>query len=202
MGSLQVRDKSGDAVLVARLVRLASTPWLNPNERCARVTIALALLVCPDEVSVAPSEFDAADDLQYFNVRILLPRNADSPKGGFEFFCWAAVRPPLPNLGASPEGFENDIEACELLGYYPLCETGEARAALLTLVWICLVEGYREVRKLGNGSCVLAAERYGVELVFDSLRPSKVVEARYAPPALRASAGVRNASALTASANG
>lgn len=179
------RDKSSDAAFVERLVQLASRPWLNPNERCAAVTVALALLVCPDEVSIAASEFAEADDLQYRNVKLSLPRDADPLRGGFEFFVWAAARPPLPNLCERYADFENNLEAQELLGYYPLCGTREARAALLTLAWICLVEGYREIRKSLNGAFVLSAERYGVELALDAFRPTKLIDARYAPPVRR-----------------
>ena len=179
------RDESSDAAFVERLVQLASRPWLDPNERCAAVTVALALLVSPDQVSVAASEFAESDDLQYRNVKLSLPRDADPLRGGFEFFVWAAARPPLPNLCERYADFENNLEAQELLGYYPLCGTREARAALLTLAWICLVEGYREIRKSLNGAFVLSAERYGVELALDAFRPTKLVEARYAPPARR-----------------
>jgi hypothetical protein len=185
MRARPIRDKSDDAAFVERLVQLASRPWLNPNERCAAVTVALALLVCPDEVSVAASEFAEADDLQYRNVKLSLPRDADPMRGGFEFFAWAAARPPLPNLCERYADFENNLEAQELLGYYPLCATREARAALLTLAWVCLVEGYRAIRKSLNGAFVLSAERYGVELVLDAFRPTTLLEARYAPPARR-----------------
>jgi hypothetical protein len=185
MRTKPIRDKSNDAALVERLVQLASRPWLNPNERCAAATVALALLVCPDEVRVAASEFAEADDLQYRNVKLSLPRDADPLRGGFEFFAWAAARPPLPNLCERYADFENNLEAQELLGYYPLCATREARAALLTLVWICLVDGYREIRKSLNGAFVLTAERYGVELALDAFRPTKLLQARYAPPARR-----------------
>lgn len=181
----QVRDRSGDAVLVDRLVALASARWVDPNERCACVTIALALLVCPEDVTVEPSEFADADDLEYRNVRLVLPRAAEPARGPFDFFAWRAARPPLPNLRDRYDDFENNLEAQELLGYYPLCEGNEACAALLTLVWICLVEGYREVRKSVNGAFVLANPRYGVELTLDAFRPSRLVQVRYAPPLRR-----------------
>ena len=185
MRAKQSRDKSDDAKLVERLVQLASRPWLNPNERCASVTVALALLVCPGDVQVADSEFANADDLQYRNVKLSLPRDADPLRGGFEFFAWAAARPRLPNLCERYADFENNLEAQELLGYYALCESGEARAALLTLVWICLVEGYREIRKSLNGAFVLSVERYGVELALDGFRPRRLLQARYSPPPRR-----------------
>ncbi|HSD54236.1 MAG TPA: hypothetical protein VLC47_08730 [Burkholderiales bacterium] len=185
MHSKQVRDKSGDAALVDRLVALASARWVDPNERCACVTIALALLVCPENVSVEPSEFAAADDLEYRNVRLSLPRAAQPAQGPFDFFAWGAARPPLPNLRDSYDDFENNLEAQELLGYYTLCDGPAARAALLTLIWVCLVEGYREVRKSVNGAFVLASPRYGVELTLDRFRPNRLVQVRYAPPPRR-----------------
>jgi hypothetical protein len=185
MDSKQLRDRSGDAAIVDRLVALASTRWVDPNERCACVTVALALLVCPGEVGVAPSEFADADDLEYRNVRLSLPRSADPARGPFDFFAPQAARPPLPNLRDSYDDFENNLEAQELLGYYALCDGTEARAALLTLVWICLVEGYREVRKSVNGAFVLASPRYGVELTLDAFRPSRLLRVRYAPPRRR-----------------
>ena len=185
MQAKQIRDRSNDAALVERLVALASTWWVDPNERCACVTIALALLVCPEKVSVAASEFSESDDLEYRNVRLSLPRAAMPAQGPFGFFDRRAARPRLPNLRESYDDFENNIEAQELLGYFPLCEGREARAALLTLVWICLVEGYREVRKTVNGTFVLASPRYGVELTLDGFRPQKLVRVRYAPPPRR-----------------
>jgi hypothetical protein len=175
----------GDAAMVDRLVALASARWVDPNERCACVTLALALLVCPDEVCVSPSEFADSDDLEYRNVRLSLPRAADPARGPFDFFARQAARPPLPNLRDSYDDFENNLEAQELLGYYALCDGTEARAALLTLVWICLVEGYREVRKSVNGAFVLASPRYGVELTLDAFRPSRLLRVRYAPPRRR-----------------
>ena len=185
MQSKQVRDRSNDVALADRLVALASTWWVDPNERCACVTIALALQVCPEKVSVAPSEFSESDDLEYRNVRLSLPRTALPAQGPFAFFDRRAARPRLPNLRESYDDFENNVEAQELLGYYPLCDGTEARAALLTLVWICLVEGYREVRKSVNGTFVLASPRYGVELTLDAFRPQKLVRVRYAPPSRR-----------------
>jgi hypothetical protein len=185
MQSKQVRDKSDDAVLVDRLVALASSDWVDPNERCACVTVALALLVCPEKVSVAPSEFADVDDLEYRNVRLALGRTATPDQGPFAFFDRRAARPRLPNLRESYDDFENNVEAQELLGYYPFCAGTEARAALLTLVWICLVEGYRQVRKSVNGTFVLASPRYGVELTLDGFRPQKLVRVRYAPPPRR-----------------
>jgi len=185
MHSKEVRENSTDAALVHRLVALASTRWVDPNERCACVTVALALLVCPEQVSVAPSEFADSDDLEYRNVRLALPRTAEPAQGPFDFFAWRAARPRLPNLRESYDDFENNLEAQELLGYYPLCDGTEARAALLTLVWICLVEGYRQVRKSVNGTFVLSSPRYGVELTLDGFRPSRLVQVRYAPPPRR-----------------
>jgi hypothetical protein len=185
MQSKRVRDTAGDAALVERLVALASAEWVDPNERCACVTVALALLVCPQKVSVAPSEFAEVDDLEYRNVRLALGRTATPDQGPFTFFDPRAARPRLPNLRESYDDFENNIEAQELLGYYPLCENREARAALLTLAWICLVEGYRQVRKSVNGAFVLANPRYGVELTLDGFRPRRLVQARFAPPPRR-----------------
>jgi hypothetical protein len=185
MDATQVRNTLGDAAMVDRLVALASARWVDPNERCACVTLALALLVCPDEVCVSPSEFADSDDLEYRNVRLSLPRAADPARGPFDFFARQAARPPLPNLRDSYDDFENNLEAQELLGYYALCDGTEARAALLTLVWICLVEGYREVRKSVNGAFVLASPRYGVELTLDAFRPSRLLRVRYAPPRRR-----------------
>jgi hypothetical protein len=180
-----IRDASGDALLIDRLVALASAEWVDPNERCACVTVALALLVCPEKVSVAPSEFADVDDLEYRNVRLALGRTATPDQGPFAFFDPRAARPRLPNLRESYDDFENNLEAQELLGYYALCTTPEARAALLTLAWVCLVEGYRQVRKSVNGAFVLANPRYGVELTLDGFRPQRLVQARYAPPPRR-----------------
>jgi hypothetical protein len=193
MQAKQIRDAARDAALVDRLVALAAAPWADPNERCACVTIALALLVCPERVGVAPSEFAEADDLEYRNVRLALPRAASPAEGPFAFFDPRAAHPRLPNLRESYDDFENNVEAQELLGYYPLCESPEARAALLTLVWICLVEGYREVRKVVNGAFVLASPRYGVELTLDGFRPRRLLNVRYEPPSRRPrpTAGVR-----------
>lgn len=185
MQAKQVREASHDGVLVDRLVALASAPWVDPNERCACVTLALALLVCPEKVCVIASEFADADDLEYRNVRLALPRAASPSEGPFAFFDPRAAHPRLPNLRESYDDFENNVEAQELLGYYPLCDSPEARAALLTLVWICLVEGYREVRKAVNGTFVLANPRYGVELTLDGFRPRKLVDVRYEPPSRR-----------------
>ena len=193
MQAKQVREAACDAALVDRLVGLAAAPWADPNERCACVTIALALLVCPEKVGVAPSEFSEADDLEYRNVRLALPRAASPAEGPFAFFDPRAAHPRLPNLRESYDDFENNVEAQELLGYYPFCEGTEARAALLTLAWICLVEGYREVRKVVNGAFVLANPRYGIELTLDGFRPRRLLNVRYEPPSRRPrpSAGVR-----------
>ena len=86
MQAKQVRETSHDGVIVDRLVALASAPWVDPNERCACVTLALALLVCPEKVGVTPSEFADADDLEYRNVRLALPRAASPSEGPFAFF--------------------------------------------------------------------------------------------------------------------
>lgn len=174
-----------NGALVERLAALAAADGLDPNERCACVTLALALLVCPREVEVEASDFMACDDLRYRNVRMSLPTDAGTALRQPFFFAWMAARPRLPNLRETYEDYENNLEARELAGYWPLCETHEAKAALLTLAWICLVEGYREVHKAFNGSYTLSNARYGVELKLDTFKPNRVVRVSYAPPPRR-----------------
>lgn len=135
-------DKTQLKQVLDQACDLASQDWLDPNERCAAVTIALALIVSPDEVTISEmiKYLGGGWSTQYRNVQLHVP--ADVSRASV-VFSRLSPSPPLINLAEKYEDHHNNLHARDLLKRYRLCSTPDQLAALLALAWVCLVRGYR-----------------------------------------------------------
>jgi len=162
-----VSPSNGD--LLERVVSTAQNHRLNPNGRCAFVTIALALLVCPERVHI-DTEFGVK--AKYRGIEIKLPEPDSVSAVNFQ-------RVNAVDLAVFYSDCENNERAAELLKAYSLCESDEQRKTVLGLAWVCLVKGAGAFAHSFRGGHVIESKEFGL---FLRQLKGRIVEAHFRPP--------------------
>lgn len=168
-------------------LQFSQSDWVDPNQRAAAITVALALMVCPQSVWF--------EDEPYFErIRVTyLSLNADFPiKVGFEESdlsvgrilrdeCGRAFFRVLPSLAETYQDHERNMEAKKfLVDYLPKAGTKRDRAALLGIAWAKLQRMkvgymYRITGEDSDSGDVFTADDIGVSVVISKL----VVASKY-----------------------
>jgi hypothetical protein len=157
-----------------RALVVALSDRADPNKRCAAVTIALALTVCPDRVQLQPAgivhdltaRFESIElcffgtseevDLRWGNA--IKHRNA----------CGAIEYEQLPNLAEVYEDHTRNMDCLrDLREYFPIAHDQVSRAAVLGLAWARLQRlnvstGYRIDRYGESGGHFIECSQLGV----------------------------------------
>ena len=67
---------------MSRALVIAKSSWADPNQRCAAVTAALAIVVCPDRVKIS-RWIDGSIQVRFESLHVNLPR---TPRAGMLIF--------------------------------------------------------------------------------------------------------------------
>jgi hypothetical protein len=124
-----------------RALFVACSEQAEPNDRCAAITIALALTACPDHVSVRT---DAGDDViaDYSGISVRFHKVGETCNISWDRRIASRDAPGvaqadwLPDLAADDADHRRNA-AClqDLKKYLPLARDSVARAAVLGLAW-------------------------------------------------------------------
>ena len=143
-----------------RALSVALSDWADPNQRCAAITIAIALIVCPEEVILSKRKgikVSVVKEVEacYKGVEIILPRI------GVEAKSWFFLNRTLGMGRASPAhlGLENlavsylDAERnkgclAHLREYLDVNGDKIEMAAVLGLAWLLLQRRERSISQL------------------------------------------------------
>lgn len=143
---------------------VAMSDWADPNQRCAAITIALALLVCPEQVSLSKPRDSRASKANvlaafYKTVEVQLPqKGAKFTNGSFyvkrKGLGWGNDCPSplvLENLAVSYQDAERNKECLtHLRQYFDVNGSQVEKAAVLGLAWYKLQRRYMEIRQSLN----------------------------------------------------
>ena len=93
------------------------------------------MLICPEEVAIA-KRIGGLQDLKYKNLKITFRADLSRKYAVFSLlYCFGDATADLA------QDHEKNKEAENLLALLERCEVDEQRAAVLSLVWVCLVKG-------------------------------------------------------------
>lgn len=123
---------------------MSSDESMNPNSRCAVITIALAILVCPENVEYEES-YDIS--IRYENVKIAYSKNPTNTK--IKFFPFSVefnengkmkeACKLLPNLAVHYSDHTNDLECIkQLRSTFHKAQDNKSKAAVLAIAWAIL----------------------------------------------------------------
>ena len=168
-GSAEVAHEIAHAAM-QRALSIALSEWADPNQRCAAITIALAMLVSPKEVSLCkPPRVQATKateiEARYKGVEVFLPKVSTVPPNSFFIdrtsgtpFARPASRfARLENLAVTYGDSENNKEClAHLRTYFDPSSNSACQAAVLGIAWLILQRRSREISRLlatgGNDS--------------------------------------------------
>ena len=166
-----IKPSSGNAQCVPeiaqsateRALSVALSDWADPNQRCAAITIALALIVCPEEVSLRKRKEDIwvrkAKEIEacYKGVDILLPLKGVEARSWFSLdrsFGSATGRASpdhsrLDNLAVSYLDAERNKNClAHLREYFDVDGSQIEMAAVLGLAWLLLQRRERDIQQM------------------------------------------------------
>lgn len=125
-----------------RALTVALSAWADPNQRCAAITIALALTVSPDHVQVHQEESDGDVTAKFERIEVDFRKNIEENS-----FLWGnAIKhgdgfgtsryESLPNLAEVYEDHTRNVKCLlDLQRYLPIARDKISKAAVLGLAW-------------------------------------------------------------------
>jgi hypothetical protein len=156
---------------------LSTDASLDPNERCAVVTLALALIVCPHEVE---RNLEYLWTIKYRAIKVTIYSPEQKPS--IHFSVWSSFGNNDSSLAQTYGDHENNVASLRFLRALKMCTRPEEKAVVYGLAWVCLTSGYRSVSFSFNVSPVessgevLENSKYGLYLRRSG---SEILEARY-----------------------
>ena len=176
-----------------RALSVALSEWADPNQRCAAITIAVALIVCPGDVNLSKQKaikVSESKEIQacYRGVELLLPKKGVETRLWFFLdrcsLGWATGRASpahlrLDDLAVSYLDAERNKKClAHLREYLDVNGSQIAMAAVLGLAWLWLQRRERDIRKI-------LSDQSGYTMMCDDpklgirVQGKKIVEAWY-----------------------
>lgn len=125
-----------------RALLVALSDWADPNQRCAAITIALALIVCPECTEIREWKKGKRVTAKFDSIEVTFPWVIKESS-----FLWVhAVKRGgvanesqyewLPNLAETYEDHTRDKKCLQdLQGYFPRAKDRVSKASVLGLAW-------------------------------------------------------------------